>query len=282
MVAHPTDTSHPSGPPAAGPDDLAQDPVGRTVRAVGHGHVFVPTVAHAEPDGDPRLSVAPFLPGTEAAVRADVETGRFDATTPFDYLFRDLRAASPHATSRPGTRPPSTPSRRHSRRSGRRWPNPPRWGSTPRHPRSTPTGASSSTTTSRSTRTAATSRRVPRRNRRPGTRCSATSWTRRSGSSRPTSWWRACTTGGTRRSTSTASTGPGRSWTVRPRTRCPRGARPRTSRTRRSWRSDACRRTRSARSRSCRRVPTRSATCPASRSRTSRTPRRSSTRSAAR
>lgn len=95
MVAHPTDTSHPSGPPAAGPDDLAQDPVGRTVRAVGHGHVFVPTVAHAESDGDPRLSVAPFLPGTEAAVRADVETGRFDATTPFDYLFRDLRAAFP-------------------------------------------------------------------------------------------------------------------------------------------------------------------------------------------
>lgn len=75
--------------------DLAQTPAGRTVRRIGHGGVFVP----ADPDAPehPRDSTATLMPRTEAAVRRDLREHRFDATTSFDYLLRDLAREFPDA-----------------------------------------------------------------------------------------------------------------------------------------------------------------------------------------
>ncbi len=88
-----------SAPATPEQGNLNQTPVGRTVRAVRHGHTFVPSHepadARAQDDDDPRTSTAALLPATEDAVERDLRTGRFDATTSFDYLFRDLRAAFP-------------------------------------------------------------------------------------------------------------------------------------------------------------------------------------------
>ncbi|MFI8527737.1 heme peroxidase family protein [Promicromonospora sukumoe] len=75
--------------------DLAQTPAGRTVRRIGHGGVFVP----ADPDAPqaPQDSTATLMPRTEAAVRRDLREHRFDATTSFDYLMRDLAREFPDA-----------------------------------------------------------------------------------------------------------------------------------------------------------------------------------------
>ncbi|WP_285105018.1 heme peroxidase family protein [Promicromonospora sp. MEB111] len=88
----------PQGDPNHSPHeavDLAQTPAGRTVRRIGHGGVFVP----ADPDApeDPRDSTATLMPRTEAAVRRDLREHRFDATTSFDYLLRDLAREFPDA-----------------------------------------------------------------------------------------------------------------------------------------------------------------------------------------
>lgn len=73
--------------------DLAQTPAGRTVRRIGHGGVFVP----ADPDdtAEPHESTATLMPRTEAAVRRDLREHRFDATTSFDYLLRDVARRFP-------------------------------------------------------------------------------------------------------------------------------------------------------------------------------------------
>ncbi|GAA4733400.1 heme peroxidase family protein [Isoptericola chiayiensis] len=89
-------TASPSSAPSE-PDvrvDLNQSPVGRTVRQVGHGGSVVPETPGAQ-DADPRTSDAAFLPRTADAVRSDYRSGRFDATTSFDYLFGRLRARFP-------------------------------------------------------------------------------------------------------------------------------------------------------------------------------------------
>ncbi|ANC30614.1 peroxidase family protein [Isoptericola dokdonensis] len=90
-------TASPTDAPA--PDtrvDLNRSPRGRTVRRVGHGGRVEPrTTRPASPD--PRTSDAPFLPDTAYCVQEDHDTGRFDATTSFDYLFRSLRVRFPGA-----------------------------------------------------------------------------------------------------------------------------------------------------------------------------------------
>nr|BFF17831.1 hypothetical protein GCM10025730_13520 [Promicromonospora thailandica] len=75
--------------------DLAQTPAGRTVRRIGHGGVFVP--ADSNPGTAPQDSTATLMPRTEAAVRRDLREHRFDATTSFDYLLRDLARRFPQA-----------------------------------------------------------------------------------------------------------------------------------------------------------------------------------------
>ncbi|WP_423465180.1 peroxidase family protein [Promicromonospora sp. MS192] len=75
--------------------DLAQTPAGRTVRRIGHGGVFVP--ADADAQAAPQDSTATLMPRTEAAVRRDLREHRFDATTSFDYLLRDLARQFPEA-----------------------------------------------------------------------------------------------------------------------------------------------------------------------------------------
>ncbi|GAB4084974.1 heme peroxidase family protein [Myceligenerans cantabricum] len=86
--------------------DLAETPGGRTVGRIGHGGMFLPAGSPAD-QADPATSRATLLPRTEQAVRQDLRTGRFDATTPFDYLLaataRDyplahLPALDPEAT----------------------------------------------------------------------------------------------------------------------------------------------------------------------------------------
>jgi len=76
--------------------DLNETPVGRTVRSIGHGGTFVPDGRDGD-GADPRMSMAPLLPRTEMAILYDYVTGRFDATTSFDYLFRTLRARFPES-----------------------------------------------------------------------------------------------------------------------------------------------------------------------------------------
>lgn len=93
-----TTQAPPQGDPNHSPHeavDLAQTPAGRTVRRIGHGGVFVP----ADPDApeDPKDSTATLMPRTEAAVRRDLREHRFDATTSFDYLLRDLAREFPDA-----------------------------------------------------------------------------------------------------------------------------------------------------------------------------------------
>lgn len=93
-----TTQAPPQGDPNHSPHeavDLAQTPTGRTVRRIGHGGVFVP----ADPDApqDPQDSTATLMPRTEAAVRRDLREQRFDATTSFDYLLRDLARDFPAA-----------------------------------------------------------------------------------------------------------------------------------------------------------------------------------------
>lgn len=78
----PEETNH--VPPAQ--VDLAATPAGRTVGRIGHGGVFTPEGRPAD-QTDPVTSRATLLPRTEQAVRRDLRTGRFDATTSFDYLF---------------------------------------------------------------------------------------------------------------------------------------------------------------------------------------------------
>jgi hypothetical protein len=84
---------------APAPDDrvdLNRSPRGRTVRRVGHGGRVE---AGPPPRGgrDPRTSDAPFLPDTAYCVQADHDSGRFDATTSYDYLFGRLRVRFPGA-----------------------------------------------------------------------------------------------------------------------------------------------------------------------------------------
>lgn len=75
-----------TGPVPYAQEDLAATPAGRTVGRIGHGGVFTPESRPAD-EADPATSRATLLPRTEQAVRRDLHAGRFDATTPFDYLF---------------------------------------------------------------------------------------------------------------------------------------------------------------------------------------------------
>ncbi|MEU2199392.1 heme peroxidase family protein [Isoptericola sp. NPDC019482] len=81
--------------PAPEPD-LNSTPVGRTVRSVRHGGSVRPR-PRPRPDPHPPTSPAPLLHDTELAVLRDIIDGRFNATTSFDYLFRDLRGRFPAA-----------------------------------------------------------------------------------------------------------------------------------------------------------------------------------------
>lgn len=96
MTAQGTTTSPAEAPVPDTRVDLNRSPRGRTVRRVGHGGRVDPGPRTDAAD-DPRTSDAPFLPDTAYCVQADHDSGRFDATTSFDYLFRRLRVRFPGA-----------------------------------------------------------------------------------------------------------------------------------------------------------------------------------------
>ncbi|MFE7408147.1 heme peroxidase family protein [Isoptericola sp. NPDC057559] len=108
MTAQETTAQHTPDPG----HDVHSDPVGRTVRSVRHGGQVRPHPRpRPQPDPDPGSSPAPLLHETELAVLRDLVEDRFEATTSFDYLFRDLRGRFPdgHLPVTGGGAPPDGP-----------------------------------------------------------------------------------------------------------------------------------------------------------------------------